>query len=100
VKLPASTGATTTEWRTRYEDLRAVTAGTGPLTNAPGLGMHLLLQYGLAGWMQKWVLTPSCPTPNPTEPVSGLVPMPGQRDVAVLLADMTLNCLTQRTINS
>lgn len=100
MNLSATTGSTATEWRERYEDLRAVTAGTGLLTRAPGLGMHLLLQYGVAGWMQKWVLTPSCPAPSRTEPVPGLVPMPGQRDVAVLLAEMTLNCLTHHAITS
>ena len=100
MKLPAFPDSTATEWRERYESLRAVTAGTGLLSRAPGLGMHLLLHYGVAGWMQKWALTPSWPSSNRTEPVPGPVPIPGQRAVAVLLAEMTLNCLTHYTHTS
>jgi hypothetical protein len=98
VKLSATTGSTVTEWRERYEGLRAITVGTERLTGAPGLGLHLLLQYGVAGWMEKWA-----PTPTPvsrTEPVPALVPTPGQHDVAVLLAEMTLNCLTHHATTS
>lgn len=72
----------------------------GLLNRAPGLGMHLLLQYGVAGWMEKWILTPSCPSPCREEPAPGQVSMSGQRGVAVLLAEMTLNCLTHHTIPS
>lgn len=75
-----------------YEALRRNAVTRDQVLSAAPMGAILLAKNGVAGWMQKWGQvygapvspTPSSPLPLPTDEPRW------QRDLAILLAEMTV----------
>lgn len=90
-------------WPRRYEALRAeAIAGAGGALPGSSLGMYLIVQYGVTGWMMRWpegtggalasMRPEASSSPVPAEAVA-FVP-PCQRQLALLLAQMTFQQLS------
>ena len=82
-------------WQTRYEHLRIQALQAGGASDHGGCGYALLLQRGLAAWMQAWPAPPPplpepMPTPAPAQDASSL-PWPIEQQLAHILADTILD---------
>ncbi|MBI1993153.1 MAG: hypothetical protein HYS67_01805 [Deltaproteobacteria bacterium] len=78
-------------WRQRYEALRQHALSGRNTLATPPLGLHLLRQQGVAGWMERWseAVEPSVIGATPPPP-SLLCTAGWQEQLTVLLAQMTL----------
>jgi hypothetical protein len=78
-------------WRPRYEALRQHVLNGHDLLATPPLGLHLLRQHGVAGWMAQWAeaLEPSDLGVRSPPPPWLLCPADWQEQLTVLLAQMT-----------
>jgi hypothetical protein len=82
-------------WQTRYEHLRAQALQACGTSSHGGCGYALLLQRGLAAWMQAWPATPP-PLPElmtaPATPQdTPSLPWPIEQQLAHILADTILD---------
>jgi hypothetical protein len=79
-------------WTERYETLRRHFLENQALFSVQPLGLALLRQNGLAGWMRLWqrdgTTTSEARVPSPTAAVLPVVPF-WQQELTALLAHMT-----------
>jgi hypothetical protein len=90
------TCSTDEAWQTRYEHLRAQALQERGTSDHGGCGYALLLQRGLAAWMQAWPASPSPPLPEPMSTPAAAqdalaLPWPIEQQLAHILADTILD---------
>jgi hypothetical protein len=83
-------------WQTRYEHLRSQALRARGTSGHGCCGYALLLQRGLAAWMQAWPATPPPPLPEPmstptTAQDTPSLPWPVEQQLAQILADTILD---------
>ena len=80
-----------TLWTERYETLRQYVLEGCPVLGTDPLGLILLFQRGVAGWMRCWaqLVEPAFPRSVSLLPPSTTLPAPWQNPLTVLLAQMT-----------
>ena len=88
------TRSTDEAWQTRYEHLRAQALQVRGTSDHGGCGYALLLQRGLAAWMQALPVTPpplSQPVSTPTTQDTPFFPWLIEQQLARILADTILD---------
>ena len=84
-------------WVQRYEAVRQHVLGGREILTVPPLGLVVLLQHGVAGWMRRWTdEVVDKVVPAVTAPL-GLPTPEWQHQLTLLLAQMTLGYLRDRS---
>jgi hypothetical protein len=82
-------------WTERYEAVRGHLVSGRHLLGVDPLGLVLVLKHGVAGWMRRWLESPSDPRPAGETPAVPLCPSTPvwQQQLTMLLAQMTVTQL-------
>jgi hypothetical protein len=83
-------------WTERYESLRRHALEAQPILGNDPLDLALLAQGGMASWIRQWVAPVPVLRNAPTLPAPVSAPMPSdwQRELTLVLGQMTLQHLT------
>lgn len=83
-------------WTERYENLRRHALEAHPILGNDPVDLALLAQGGVALWIRQWVAPAPLPGNSPTlpAPVSAAMAPDWQRELTLVLGQMTLQHLT------